>query len=74
MEATANRLRALRVARGWTIMELARRSGVDDSIIGRWERGKRQPLVASALAVARALGVPLEEILPASVAVGADGG
>jgi len=74
MEATANRLRALRMARGWTILELARRSGVDDSIIGRWERGKRQPLVASALAVARAMGVPLEEILPASVAVGADGG
>ena len=74
MEATANRLRVLRMARGWTILELARRSGVDDSIIGRWERGKRQPLVASALAVARALGVPLEEILPAGVAVGADGG
>jgi transcriptional regulator with XRE-family HTH domain len=74
MEATANRLRALRMARGWTILELARRSGVDDSIIGRWERGKRQPLVASSLAVARALGVPLEEILPAGVAVGADGG
>jgi transcriptional regulator with XRE-family HTH domain len=64
MEAAANRLRALRGARGWTIVELARRSHVDESVISRWERGQSQPLVTYAMAVARALGVPLEEILP----------
>jgi transcriptional regulator with XRE-family HTH domain len=64
MEVATNRLRALRTARGWTTVELARRSHVDRSVISRWERGERQPLVAYAMAVARALGVPLEEILP----------
>lgn len=64
MEAAANRLRELRTARGWTTVELARRSHVDRSVISRWERGERQPLVTQALAVSRALEISLEDILP----------
>lgn len=53
----ATRLRALRAARGWSRAELARRSGVSATAIGRIERGERRPINGTVQALANALDV-----------------
>ncbi len=53
------RLRALRSERGWTLDELARRSGLSKSYLSRLEDGDRQPSIAALLSLAQAHGLPL---------------
>lgn len=53
-------LRAWRAQKGWTQDDLYRESGVSASLIALIETNRRQPSLPNALALARALGVPLE--------------
>jgi transcriptional regulator with XRE-family HTH domain len=53
------RLRALRSARGWTLEELAERSGLSKPFLSRLESGSRQPSIAAVLTLARVYGVPM---------------
>jgi transcriptional regulator with XRE-family HTH domain len=53
------RLRALRAAKGWTLDELAERSGLSKPFLSRLESGSRQPSIAAVLTLARAYGVPM---------------
>ena len=54
----------LRVARGWSQSELARRSGVSQTFISSLEGGRRQGAeVNVAAALARALGVTVDELV-----------
>lgn len=53
------RLRALRKARGLTQYQLADTSGVAQSLISRYERGKITPEPATSLALDGALGQPV---------------
>lgn len=64
----ASRLAALRTAAGLTIAELARRAGVDPTHLGRYERGKKKPTLATADQIARALGVSLRKFDGCSLA------
>ena len=67
------RIRELREERGLTQREVARRAGLTPSGVGFIENGQTQnPSAETVVAVARALGVPVEELLrePASVGKG----
>jgi len=54
-----DRLRALRSARGWTLEELAERSGLSKPFLSRLESGSRQPSIAAVLTLARVFEVPM---------------
>jgi transcriptional regulator with XRE-family HTH domain len=59
----SERLRALRRARGWSLEQLAGVCGVSRSMLSEIERNKANPTVGVALAIARALGVSLGELV-----------
>jgi transcriptional regulator with XRE-family HTH domain len=57
------KLRALRLERGWTVAELARRARVHPSAVSAIEHGRWKPWPAFARRVARVLGVRVDELL-----------
>ena len=63
MEAKiANRVKDLRMARGWTQEELAHAVGVSRQSINSIERNRYVPSLELALTFARVFGCPTEEI------------
>jgi transcriptional regulator with XRE-family HTH domain len=61
-------LGALLAARGWTDGEAARRAGLDRAHVNQLKNGRALPTVATALALARALGVPVATVFPPGAA------
>ncbi|HZP43302.1 MAG TPA: helix-turn-helix transcriptional regulator [Candidatus Binatia bacterium] len=59
-----NALSRLLAARGWTDVELARRARLDRAHVNQLKNGRALPTVATALAIARELGVPVAEAFP----------
>ncbi len=59
------RLRALRRARGATLADLAVQTGLTPSTLSRLETGKLRPTLEQMLPLARAHGVPIEELVQA---------
>jgi transcriptional regulator with XRE-family HTH domain len=59
------RLRALRRARGTTLADLADETGLTASTLSRLENGKLRPTLEQLLPLARAHGVPLDELVAA---------
>ncbi len=57
------RVRELRQTRRWSLEALARASGVSRSMLSEIERGEASPTLALALAIARALGTPLGDMV-----------
>jgi transcriptional regulator with XRE-family HTH domain len=57
------RLRALREARGLSQAELGERAGLNQFSVAKLEQGVREPTWATALALARALGVEVQEFV-----------
>lgn len=55
----------LRVAAGLSRLEAARRLGVDQSALFRWEKGDRDPGARQVRALARLYDVPAEKVLDA---------
>ncbi|HVM27155.1 MAG TPA: helix-turn-helix transcriptional regulator [Mycobacteriales bacterium] len=62
-ETARRRLRTLRQARGWTLDDLAARSHVGASTISRIETGQRRLALDQLVTLARALGVPVDDLL-----------
>lgn len=62
-QTTRQRLRSLRQARGWTLDELAARSLIGASTISRIETGHRRIALDQLVALARALGTSVDELL-----------
>jgi len=60
-EHFAGRLRELREAAGWTQQELAERAGLTRDGIAQLERGRRQPVWETVIALCGALDVSSEE-------------
>lgn len=60
------RLRALRVARGMSARDLARRLGISPSAVSQIERGVMQPSVSRLIAITDELDVPLTSVFDAS--------
>lgn len=66
LEATTRaRLRALRLHRGWSLDDLARRADLSPSTISRIETGKRTIGLDVLVPLARALGARLDELVAA---------
>ncbi|MCE6997109.1 XRE family transcriptional regulator [Saccharothrix sp. S26] len=65
LTAVGPRLRAVRRARGVTLAELAEATGISESTLSRLESGRRRPNLELLLPLARAHGVPLDELVGA---------
>lgn len=64
VEDTArHRLRSLRLARGWSLDELAKRSHISASTISRIETGRRRLALDHLVTLARALETTVDELL-----------
>ena len=64
------RIRELRLAHGLTQEDLAARAGVSRQLVGAVEAGRHLPRVDAAVAIARVLGAPVEDLLaPAATEV-----
>ena len=63
LAAVAPRLRALRQQREWTLATLASETGISVSTLSRLEAGLRRPNLELLLPIARAYGVPLDDLL-----------
>ncbi|GAA1289879.1 hypothetical protein GCM10009609_66870 [Pseudonocardia aurantiaca] len=65
LNAVGPRLRALRRRRGLTLADLAATTGISESTLSRLESGGRRPNLELLLPLARAHGVPLDELVGA---------
>jgi len=65
LDGVGPRLRALRQARGRTLAELAAETGLTASTLSRLENGKLRPTLEQLLPLARAHGVPLDDLVAA---------
>lgn len=60
LKAFGAKLRQLREAAGLSQKALAEKAGLSQKAISHWEVGQREPGMAGALALAKALGVSVE--------------
>ena len=63
-ETMGGRIARLRREHGMTQADLANQMGVTDKAVSKWERDRSCPDLHSLPRLARALGVPVEELLP----------
>lgn len=61
-EKLPNQVKSLRMERGWSQSELARRAGISRTAISAIEIQRLVPSVAAALALAQAFGSPVEDL------------
>lgn len=59
----AKNVQELRVERGWSMDELAKKSGISKGSISHLEFGRYDPKLSTVLALAKVLGVSLERLL-----------
>jgi len=57
------KLAQIRKERGLTLQKLSDATGIDKSLINRWERGLVDPGVKRWAVVAKALGVTLDDLI-----------
>jgi len=62
-QSFAERLRARRLARGWSLASLAERSGLSKPSIWGWETGKAKPRAVSLRILAETFGIDETELL-----------
>jgi len=62
LDHLCHRLGELRSQRGWTLEELAERSGLSKPFLSRLEAGSRQPSIAVVLTLAKVYGVSLAQL------------
>lgn len=65
LTAVGPRLRALRKVRGATLARLSEETGISLSTLSRLEAGQREPTLRLLLPLAKAYGVPLDELVGA---------
>lgn len=64
MEDIGNRIQGLRETRGWTLQELARRTGLSASFLSQLERGRCSVSITSLDRIATELGVSVGYFFP----------
>ena len=57
------RIAILRISKGWSQAELARRIGVSASAVGMYEQGRREPSLSIVVQLAREFGVSTDYLL-----------
>ncbi|WP_181781709.1 helix-turn-helix domain-containing protein [Pseudonocardia pini] len=65
LDAVGPRLRAARTARGATLAAVSEETGISESTLSRLESGGRKPTLELLLPLARAYGIPLDELVGA---------
>ncbi|MFE7119714.1 helix-turn-helix domain-containing protein [Streptomyces sp. NPDC057654] len=65
LAAVGPRLRVLRKSRGTTLAQLGERTGISLSTLSRLESGRREPTLKLLLPLAKAYGVPLDDLVGA---------
>lgn len=70
--ALAQRLRAQRAARGWSLQRAAEACGVSKAMLGQIERGESSPTLALLWRIAGGFACALSDLLPPSAGCGAD--
>ena len=63
-ERVITEVERLRLAKGWSREKLAVETGLAFATIERIESGRRTPQLTTAVKIARALGVGLDELFP----------
>src|SRR6201992_143599 len=64
--AVARTLQALRADRGWSLDQLAARSGVSKGVLVALEQGRSNPNLATLARIADAFGVPVTRLVDVS--------
>ncbi len=67
LEAFGVRLQQLRLGRGWTLQDLADRSGLSKTFLSRLESGGRQASITAVLALAQVFDVSLASLFEAEL-------
>lgn len=62
-EGLAERVFGLRAQRGWSQVELSRRSGVTQATISSLEGARRVPTLPTLRKISKAFGIPIRELL-----------
>lgn len=65
-EAVGRRLQALIDLRGFSQMDVERRTGIGQTRVSKWTKGQNRIFAHQALALARALGVTLDNLVDAT--------
>ncbi|HLZ53688.1 MAG TPA: XRE family transcriptional regulator [Verrucomicrobiae bacterium] len=68
LSSFGTRLRELRLRRGWTLQELAARSGLSKPFLSRLESGNRQASIAAVLTLSRVFDVSLASLFESPLA------
>ena len=63
LERLAMKLKELRKERGWNQITLAKKAGVSPGYIARLETHRHDPKLSTLIKLAKALGVPVTELL-----------
>lgn len=63
LEYFGNKLKALRVSKGFTLEQLAFEADIELSQVHRVEKGKINPTLTTLMALAKGLGIPLSELV-----------
>lgn len=64
-EQFGHRIRESRKSRGWTLAELGRKCGLSPAFLSQVERGLGTPSIVSLVAISKALGTSLAELIEA---------
>lgn len=72
MEGIGDRIRAERLAQGWTLQALSSRCGLSASFLSQVERDRASPSIVSLGEISRALGLSLHELFATEPAQRAD--
>ena len=67
LDSFGRRLRELRLARGWSLQELAERTALSKTFLSRLETGDRQASIAAVLTLARVFSVSLASMFEEDV-------
>jgi transcriptional regulator with XRE-family HTH domain len=60
-------IKKARVAKGYTISDLARKTGITFQTLDKWEKGKNYPNVYNLIPIADALNISLDELVGRTV-------
>lgn len=60
------KMRDYRKQKGWTLKDLAKKTGVTSISIGRYETGKREPNLTTLVKIADVLEVTVDDLLTKS--------
>ena len=63
MTFNGSKLKALREAKPWTRLDLAKRLGVSDPQVGRWELGLATPRQAMIKRICKTFGIAVSELV-----------